>query len=236
MHDDQLEEMLTGLRDDYNPPPETPREEMWSAIQARLGSESAQGISGSGKVFSLDAVRRSRMARYQKPLGWAVAAAAVLVLGLGIGRMTVPGVGLGPGKAPGVGPEVEVARSDAPNAGVLRAAALNHLVRTESLLTLVRADARDGGVEPTVGSWARTLLSQTRLLMDAQRGGDPAMKDLLEDLELVLVQMVGVANASEGDQERVRSELNLALNGMEEREILPRIQAVIPAGPRFVGT
>ena len=219
MHDDQLEEMLTGLRDDYNPPPETPREEMWSIIQARLGSH-------GGQVVSLEEVRRSRMARYQKPFGWGVAAAAVLVLGLGIGRMT----------APGVSPEVELARSDAPNAAVLRVAALEHLIRTESLLTLVRADARAGGVEPMVGPWARGLLSQTRLLMDAQGGGDPAMEELLEDLELVLVQIVGVANTSEGDQERVRSELNLALNGMEEREVLPRIQAVIPAGPRFVGT
>jgi hypothetical protein len=228
--DHQLKEMLTGLRDHYNAPPETPREEMWSAIEARLGSKGGQESSGSGDVVSFDAVRRSRMARLQKPLRWVVAAAAVLVLGLGIGRMTAPGM------APGVSPAADVARSDAPDDAVLRVAALEHLVRTESLLTLVRADARAGGVEPEVGSWARGLLSQTRLLMDAQRGGDPGMEELLEDLELVLVQIVGVANASDGDQERVRSELNLALNGMEEREVLTRIQAVIPAGPRFVGT
>ena len=219
MEDDRMNEFMTGLREDYNPPPETPREEMWDAIQARLGSE-------GGQVVSMEKARRSRMARYRRPLGWAVAAAAVLVLGLGIGRMT----------APGMDREVGVAVRVAPDPAVLQAAAMEHLVRTESLLTLVRADARAGRVEPAMGSWARGLLSQTRLLMDAQRDSDPVMKELLEDLELVLVQIVGVANASEGDQERIRSELNLALEGLEEREVLPRIQAVIPAGPRFVGT
>jgi hypothetical protein len=119
---------------------------------------------------------------------------------------------------------------------VLRAASVDHLARTEALLTLVRSDARAGKVEPGVGTWARGLLSQTRLLMDAQGESDPAMAQLLEDLELVLVQIVGVANADGNNQDRFQSELNLALDGIDEREILPRIQAVVPAGPRYVGT
>jgi len=142
--------------------------------------------------------------------------------------------------APGARPSADVAMDAPTDAGpsseVLRAAAVQHLARTESLLTLVRADARAGRVEPSLGSWARGLLSQTRLLMDAQGGADPAMAELLGDLELVLVQIVGAANADIGDSAKVRSELNLALDGMEEREVLPRIQAVVPAGPRFVGT
>jgi hypothetical protein len=218
-NDQEMEELLTGLRDEYNAPPETPREEMWSAIQARLGSQDE-------KVVSLHAVRQSRVARHWKPMGWAAAAAAVLVLGLGIGRMTAPG---GP-------PAAQVASEPSSNSNALRVAALEHLVQTESLLTLVRADARSGRIEPSMGSWARGLLSQTRLLMDAQGDSDPVMKELLEDLELVLVQMVGVANAAPEDGDRVRSELNLALDGLEEREVLPRIQAVIPAGSRLVGT
>jgi hypothetical protein len=72
--------------------------------------------------------------------------------------------------------------------------------------------------------------------MDAQGRADPLMSDLLEDLELILVQIVGVANAPAGDEGRVESELNLALEGLEEREVLTRIQAVVPAGPRFIGT
>lgn len=230
--DDEMDEMLRGLQKGYNRPPDTPREEMWSAIEARIKAipapASKDGLEGESEgVLSLGRARRTRMAKIHRPLGWAVAAAALLVLGLGIGRMTAPGA-----RSDGDG---SVATTNA-DPEILRAAAVDHLARTEALLTLVRADARAGTVEPGVGSWARGLLSQTRLLMDAQGESDPAMARLLEDLELVLVQIVGVANADGDNQDRVRSELNLALDGIDEREILPRIQAVVPAGPRYAGT
>jgi len=221
MNDDRLNEELEGLREGYNPPPETPREEMWSVIQGRLEQR--------GKaVIALDRVREKKGLRRYRALRWATAAAAVLVVGIGIGRLTVPG------DLPGV-----AGTSPAPiaqNPDVFRAATVNHLARTESLLTLVRADARAGRVPPSMAEWSRTLLSQTRLLMDAQGADDPVIADLLEDLELVLVQLVGITNGASGDQDRVRSEMNLALQGLEESEVLPRIQAVVPAGPRRYGT
>jgi len=215
---ERMDELLTGLREGYNPPPQTPREEMWAVIQSRLGAAPGFG------VYSMDEARRGKANRLYRPLAWVTAAAALLVLGLGIGRMT----------APEGGPASAVAA--APNPEVLRTASLDHLVRTETLLTLVRADARAGRVERSLSDWARGLLSQTRLLIDAQGDSDPAMRRLLEDLELVLVQIVGVTNENENDPARVRSELNLALDGIEERDILPRIQAVIPTSPRFVGS
>ncbi len=236
--DQGMAELLKELREEYNPPPATPRLEMWEAIQGRLEPR-------LGEVVSLEEARRARAigvpgaplsaarglrSRYRRAAGWAVAAAAVLVLGLGIGigRMTAPG--LEEGNAGGS----PLAAAPAPEA--LQVAAQEHLVHSESLLTLVRADARAGRVEPAVGIWAQSLLTQTRLLLDAQGEADPLMKELLEDLELVLAQIVGVANAESGDQARLRSELTLALNGLEEREVLPRIQAVVPAGTRFAGT
>jgi len=224
--DKKFEEMLMGLREGYNDPPETPREEMWVAIQARLGEERA-GEEEPG-IVSMEARRNAPLSRIPKPLSWTMAAAAVLILGLGIGRMTAPVT------PPETGGERTAATSADPT--ILRAAAVEHLVRTESLLTLVRADARAGRVEPNVGSWARQLLSQTRLLMDASSQSDPVMEDLLGDLELVLVQIVGVANAAPGDRARIQSELNLAMDGLEEREVLPRIQAFVPAGPGYFGT
>ena len=48
-----------------------------------------------------------------------------------------------------------------------------------------------------MGTWSRGLLAQTRLIMDAQENPDPLLQDLLEDLELVLVQLVG-AGAIDG--------------------------------------
>jgi hypothetical protein len=225
MDDKGMDELLTGLREEYNSPPDTPREEMWSVIQSRLVPK-GELEPGAGHVVSLEEARRSRDVAPRRALTWALGAAALVVLGLGIGRITAPGAGPGPKGAEVVSQNPEV----------LRAAAVDHLLQTESLLTMVRADARTGSVAPGMGSWAQGLLTQTRLLMDAHRDSDPAMTELLEDLELVLVQIVGATGASENDPARIQSELNLALGGLNEREVLPRIQAVIPAGPRFVGT
>ena len=84
-------------------------------------------------------------------------------------------------------------------------------------------------------------LSKTRSTLSGRLdrlflGKKEITEELLEDLELVLIQIVVVANTPEGDQARIQSELNLALEGLETREVLPRIQAVIPAGPGFYGT
>jgi hypothetical protein len=214
---------LEGLRERYNAPPETPSEEMWGAIQARM--------EPMGKpTLTVEEGRKTRSARAYRALRWATAAAAVLVVGVGVGRVTAPGFETLPEGA------VRTAEVEERNSTVLRAAAVNHLTRTESLLTLVRADVRAGRVPPAMADWSRTLLSQTRLLMDAQTGNDPAMTELLEDLELVLVQIVAVTGGSSTDETRIRSEMNLALNGLEENEVLSRIQAVIPAGSRRFGT
>jgi hypothetical protein len=163
--------------------------------------------------------------------GWAAAAVAVLAIGVGIGRMSAPGGATGV-EAP-VGMEAAVFER---NPDVFRAAAVNHLSATESMLTLVRADVRSGQVSPAVGDWSRNLLRQTRLLMDAQTGDDPLMAELLEDLELVLIQIVSVTAGSPADDEQRRSEMTLALEGLRESDVLPRIQAVLPAGPSRFGT
>jgi len=59
-------------------------------------------------------------------------------------------------------------------------------------------------------------------------GDDPEMEGLLEDLELVLVQIVGAAELGSGQDARMRTELSLAMRGLEEGEVLPRIQAALP--------
>ena len=212
-----MREVIGRLRDEYNVPADTPRDEMWAAIEAGLEAR-------EGTVVHLEVERRRRNERLVRPLGWAAAAAAVLALGVGIGRMTTPV------------PVAEVAADVAPDPTALRMVAVEHFGRSESLLTLVRADARRGRVDPAVGTWARGLLTQTRLLLDTSEGNDPATRDLLEDLELVLVQVVGVAELAPGDDARARSELTLALEGLQEREVLPRIQAVTPAGRVLAGT
>jgi hypothetical protein len=43
--------------------------------------------------------------------------------------------------------------------------------------------------------WARDLLTTTRLLLDSPAGADPARRELLETLELVLVQIARLPRA-----------------------------------------
>lgn len=221
MSERPMDEMLEQLRQGYNAPPETPRDEMWQVIEARLGAEAGETTA---TVVSLDAARRRR-SRWHVPVAWTAAAAAVLVMGVGIGRMT----------APEAAPVATAAKVGAQR-GALAVATAEHLGRTESLLTLVRAEARGGRLDPVVQPWAESLLTETRLLLDTPEVVSPEMREILEDLELVLVQIVGVTEAETTDGARAGMELDLALRGLEDREVLPRIQAVLPGVTGLAGT
>lgn len=220
MDDGRMDPALEALREEYNPPPEVPREAMWTVIRAGLPGQP----DAEADVLSLDAARRRTQAP-RRSMGWAVAAAAVLVLGIGIGRMTAP-----------AGPAANVAESaTSADAAVLRVAVVEHFDRSESFLALVRAEARAGALDPEMAAWARGLLSETRLFLDvSDRSEDPTVVDLMEDLELVLAQIVGVSEGGTVNAERVRTELDLALRGLEDREVMTRIQAV--SGPTLAGT
>lgn len=223
MSEEDMDELTRLLRDEFNPPPPTPRDEMWAVIQAGMRDGAAPGEDR--QVLSLDQARARRNAPRWNRLAWAAAATAVLGLGVGIGRMTAP--------APATVADVPVSEG---SGEVLRVAAREHLGRTEALLRMVRADGESGHVDPAMGQMARALLTQTRLHMDRSGNQDPAIQELLEDLELVLVQVVAVSEAQGVDADRARSELSLALSGMEQREVLPRIQAVVPSGTGLAGT
>lgn len=212
-NDPRMDALIEALREGYNTPPETPRDEMWQVVRAGLA-----GATGA-EVVDLEARRRRRFGP-RVVAGWAAAAAALVVLGVGIGRMTAPD-----------GEPAAVAHEIAPADGVvMRAAALEHLGATESLLRWVRAEGRAGRLDPEVGAWARGLLTQTRLFLDAGVTTDPAIVELMEDLELVLAQIVGVTEGTMDDGVRRRTELDLALRGLEDREVLTRIQAMSGSG------
>jgi hypothetical protein len=223
MSDERFDALLDRVREAYHAPPKTPREEMWRVVSQRMREPVAQ--DEATPVIDLTAAKRRR-GIVKRRMGWAsVAAAALVVLGIGIGRSTAPGVATGP-----VATTQPAERGPAIGEAALRLVANEHLGRSESLLTMVRADARDGSLSPGTGRWARDLLLETRLLMDARSGEDREIRALLEDLELVLAQIVGVTEGGTTDGSRARTELDLAVRGLENGEMLSRIQAAIPAG------
>ena len=161
----------------YNRPGAPPREEMWEVIAGSL----PLAESSNPKVVSFPGRRRW--------IAPSIAAAAVLVVGIGVGRLTVLSPEL-PNPALAGGSDAESVTSTGRFGTVrmppFRTLAADYLLDTEAFLTLLRADARQGQLNSDMGQWARALLVQTRLLLDTGQVPGPSVQALLEDLELIL--------------------------------------------------
>ncbi len=205
MTDERFERLLREAAQDYHRPPATPREEMWQGIAARR------------------AARRRRAATWRPVLRWGVGIAAVLALGIGIGRWTAEPRRTGP--AP-------VAAAGGGDRGPLayRVAAAQYLTRTEALLTGFRSEARSGQADAQFARQARDLLGTTRLMLDSPAAQDGRLKGLLEDLELVLAQIAQLPPRADTE------EVQLINQGLEQRSVLLRLRTANPAGPGPVRT
>ena len=207
MTDDQLDPRIRDAAAGYNQPPTTPREEMWAAIQA-------------GRI------RKPEPRRFQ-PLIWGgLAAAAVLFIGIMIGRgwQGEPGSGSEIATGPGTG------TLPGSTARAFQIAASQYFGQTEEFLTGFRSDLRQGGVDESSADRARQLLSANRLLMDSPAGEDPRIKALLEDLELVLAEISQLnATVNSGD------EAGFIEEGLEEGGLLGRLRTAVPAGQQPIG-
>lgn len=239
MNDDQFERVLGQLRESYNRPPDTPKEEMWSAIEVGLAEEDAGAVISLNRARDRQQRRRAATIRWT---GWSVAAAALILMGIGIGRVSTAS---GPSQVAtaddgtSVRPAPEQPSPERPtrpagNQAAFRFAAVSHLLKSESLLTMVRNDADAGRYDVAVGGWAAKLLTETRLLMDSPAATDPAIGELLQDLELILAQMARLSS-DDAVGARGREEMDLIARGMDRQEMLLRIQAVLPAGSGRVG-
>lgn len=195
MNDDRFDEELKRMAQDYHRPPETPRDEMW----ARIAAERARR-------------RDAKKVVWLRPwMQWSAAAAALLVLGIGIGRWSMPGT-----------PAV----SDVPRdpAIAYRVAAAPYLTRTEALLTSFRAESKNGKVDADFALQAQDLLVTTRLMLNSPAARDPRLASLLQDLEVMLVQ---IAQLPAGND---RNDVDLINQGLDQRSVMLRLRAASP-GP-----
>lgn len=201
MNDDRFEEHINEAVRNYHRPPETPRDEMWAAIEAeRVRRRTAP------RVVVLRPVWR-----------WGIGMAAVLVLGIAIGRRLQP-----------TADRTQTSSTAATRPGdglAYQLAAAQVLTRAEIVLTSFRADARTGGrPDSQFLDQARDLLGSTRLLLDSPAGQDPRLKPLLEDLEVILAQ-IAVLSAS-----RDTADVEIINQGIDQRSVLTRLQTANPAG------
>lgn len=216
-----------AVRRHWNPPPETPREEIWAGIREAREAREVRSATGVEPEAATD------LRRHLRPKPWWIGVAAALAIGVALGRISDrpasgPAASLvaDAGEVPAVVPDFEL-ESEAESLPY-RAAAGQLLDRSETFLTMVRAGGATDESVAEVREWARPLLTRTRLLLGSPAAEDPQLKALLDDLEIVLTQ---IAQLRAGDSE----ELEWIDEGMDRRRLLFRLRAAAAAdGPGTV--
>ena len=206
--EDRFDEMLREAARDYNAPPPTPKAEMWDRIvAARRTDRQTNGI-----------VPLQRTIRPTVRLVMAIA--AILVLGVAIGRFTAPGTPAQP-TTPGTLAAAPGSEKREKSNIATELATADHLSQVETFFTEFGTER----ASPEFTDHAKSLLSTTRLLLDSKRVSDPRTRKLLEDLELVLVQI-----ATMNPQDRAE-DLNSIADGLAQNSLRTRLRNAIPAGP-----
>lgn len=234
MTDDKFDEFLEREARSYHEPPPTPRDAMWTRIEAE---------------------RRARhtVAEPARRRWWITAAAlaATLLLGIAIGTSMKRGVkpagpattvAAGPAPAAPIVAAAAPAAHAAPTAAAVRtpapatngaasaafdAAAADHLGRAEALLTTFNTESANGTIDPQIGAWAGDLLTTTRLLMDSPRARNPQTRKLLSDLEVVLAQIAQIKAQPDSESD----ELEIIEHAVRRQNMMTRLRQATPAGP-----
>jgi hypothetical protein len=209
MDENRFEEIVTELPRSFNNPPPPPLDEMWAVIEdAHFNAPAAAAPS------------RATMSRAP----W-LAAAAALVIGIGIGHyMPRASSVVGSSSAPTSVASANSATSSADTSAVAEAyrdQTSRYLGQTAALLiSLPSKDAR-GKTDAVFAGKASDLLVTTRLLMDSPAARDPQMRSLLEDLELVLVQIARLRG------EKSKADLDLIHQAVEQGDVLSRLNSAV---------
>jgi hypothetical protein len=201
MNEDRFDELMRDAQRTYRNPPQPDFEAMWKGIE-REHFGAPERSSG----FRLRANR------------W-VGIAATLIVGIGIGRASMT---LGRTGSPSTGASASIAlrssenRADSTMARPYELETSQYLGQTAALLVALPSEVKSG-TSAQFTSRAGDLLSRTRLLMDSPAADDPAMRALLEDLELVLMQVVRLQSGN-------RTDLDLINRALEQRDVIPRLR------------
>jgi len=191
MTERDFEKLVERMADVHNDPPPTPRERMWRQVEARR-------------------TRTSPKRRIPRTF-WAVA--AVLLLGIGLGRWSSPPRDAGP---------VAVAVPRTPEAlpELYQQSTLALFNKADALLTDFRLSGCDAGEMDPTHEWATRMLRQARLLQGTPVGQNAELEGLLMDLELVLAQIVAI------NPENCDRDVAWIRSGLTQRATLDRLRAV----------
>jgi hypothetical protein len=219
MNEDRFDELMRDAAHTYRKPPVADFDEMWNDIARRAPVIGGQELDELAPLPAPKATRRFP--------AW-IAIAATLVIGVGLGRVSAfVGHSASPSTVAqvAVAPVVATPRNDstASSASVnsYEGETSKYLGQTAALLIALPSEVKSGRANQQFVGRAGELLTTTRLLIDSPAADDPQMRNLLEDLELVLAQVVRLQNNNS------RTELDLINRALEQRDVLPRLRTAV---------
>jgi hypothetical protein len=223
MNDDRFEDLMQDAAHTYRKPPVADFDAMWKSIEATLDDK--QVISSIGgdipvvqSTTALGADGRAHQRRGTSRVTQRLAIAATLVIGIALGRASMSVTTRQP-----VAPVSSVVAANDESASLpYEVETSKYLGQTAALLIALPSEVKAGRANEQFVNRAGELLGRTRLLIDSPAASDPRMRDLLEDLELVLAQVVRLQNDTTS-----RTELDLISRALEQRDVIPRLRTAV---------
>ena len=210
MDDNRFDDVLRDLPRSFNAPPEPPLDEMWTTIE--------DAHFNAPVPISTTRVMTSRAP-------W-LAAAAALVVGIGIGRYlpsgAKPAENAASPSAIAANPTSPASDTSSAVADAYRDQTNRYLGQAAALLISLPAKDANGKTDAAFATKATDLLVTTRLLIDSPAAAqDPKLHSLLEDLELVLVQIARLRS------EKNKGDLDLIHQAVEQGDVLSRLNSAV---------
>jgi hypothetical protein len=206
MDEDRFEDVLRGLPRSYNAPPDAPLDDMWAVIE-------------DAHFNAPGPIARPRPFFARTP--W-LAAAATLVIGIGIGRYLPVGAKPAATSPSTVASTAAVNTDTSAVADAYRDQTNRYLGQAAALLISLPVKDANGKTDSTFASKASDLLVTTRLLIDSPAAAqDLKLQSLLEDLELVLVQIARLRS------EKNKGDLDLIHQAVEQGDVISRLNSAV---------
>ncbi|MEP6831810.1 MAG: hypothetical protein ABJB74_00390 [Gemmatimonas sp.] len=208
MQDEEFDNWLRAEARNYNEPPAPDVEGMWAEIEKQHFNKSTPMLA----VTPLPAPWYNS--------GW-MRVAAALVIGLGLGRVSLSPVTATTTAQPTVVAAQAIAGSSVLQPAMNSPEANKYMGETIALLASLQSDTRNVAQDKQLVSGAADLLNTTRFLLDSPNATNQNVRGLLEDLELVLAQIVQLSNkGNAGDVEMIHQ-------AMEQRDVMPRLRTAV---------
>jgi len=208
MDDNRFDDVIRELPRSFNKPPEPPFDEMWTVIEDAHFNAPVQ----------IAPTHRGMTSRAP----W-LAAAAALLIGIGVGRYLPSGAKPAESAA---SPSAIAANPNASDtsavADIYRDQTNRYLGQAAALLISLPGKDANGKTDAVFAAKATDLLVTTRLLIDSPAATqDPKLHSLLEDLELVLVQVARLRS------EKNMGDLDLIHQAVDQGDVLSRLNSAV---------